>query len=355
MDQATLVTALIHVHTTLSDGRGTAGQIARDANRTGTEVVIITDHDKINDCAGWQGDCLMLSGFESTPRRNHILVLGTDKLLPKYKGNGIDGDPARTLAAANAAGAFSAIAHPLDPPLALFGDANSYAGTDFSALDSTAMELLNSISQFKRGATGILDSLLRMFFPLTFLPGPHPVELALWDTIGRRRRWPAIAGADAHAFPTGRKWLPIAVYSYRRHMRMVTTGLWLRRPFCGDYAIDRDLVMEALMAGRCFCSLGEARGFSCLWHDPQGGRHWPGEELPFAPGGEIQVRLPVRGLIRLLQNGREVARRRGRTLKYSPQAPGVWRVEARRRRWPRGERPWIYANPFYLRRSEARA
>ena len=74
------------MHTTLSDGRGTPEQIARAANRTGTEVVVITDHDKIHDCAGWRGKCLMLSGYEVTPRRNHILILGTETTLPKYPG-----------------------------------------------------------------------------------------------------------------------------------------------------------------------------------------------------------------------------------------------------------------------------
>lgn len=337
------------MHTTLSDGHGTSEQIARDADRAGIEVVVITDHEQINDCAGWRGRCLMLSGYEVTPRRNHTLILGTDKTLPKFRGNGIDGDPARTLAAAKQAGAFSVMAHPLDPPLGLFADSNSYAATDFSALDYDAIELLNCISQFKRATHGAITGLKGILFPLTYLAGPHPLELSLWDAVGRSRRWTAIGGADAHAFPTRRKWLPLTLYSYRRHMRLTTTGLWLNGPFRGDYAHDRDLVLEALKAGRCFCAVGNARGFACTFKTASGGVLWPGSEEPFTPGGVIRVSLPGRGLIRVMHNGREAAHRRGRTLEFSPGGPGIWRVEARRRRWPNGDRPWIYCNPFYLR------
>lgn len=342
------------MHTTASDGRATTAEIARAAARAGVEVVVLTDHDQLSPQPGWHGRTLVLSGLELTPRRNHILALGLDQAPPPrwgaIPGEEHNGEPAINLKTIARAGGWSALAHPLDPPLAGSPEPRSFAATDFSAIDSDGLELLNAISAFKRGARGMLSGLRLMLMPRTYLPGPHPTLLALWDAVGRSRRWVAIGGADAHAFPSGRRWLPVAVYSYRRHMRLVTTGLWLSRQLTGRLAEDQTLVLNALRRGHCFVALGPARGFVCRLHGP-GGESWlPGSEIPWRPGLRLEVRLPARGIIRLLCNGRLEYRMRARRVELEIPQAGLWRVEARRRRPPAGYRPWIYCNPFYLRR-----
>lgn len=341
------------MHTTASDGRADTAEIARVAQRAGVEVVALTDHDKLSPQPGWHGSTLVLGGLEVTPRRNHILALGLAKaptpLWGNIPGEEHNGDPAASLRAIEQGGGWSALAHPLDPPLTGSLEPRSFACTDFSALGSNGLELLNAISAFKRGVTTTASGLRMLLMPRTYLPGPHPTLLALWDAVGRSRRWVAIGGADAHAFPSGRRWLPMSVYSYRRHMRLVTTGLWLSRPFTGGLAHDQTLVVNALTRGRCFVALGPARGFTCFLHDQEGGRWLPGKRLVWRPGLSLTVRLPARGMIRLLRNGRLEYQLREREIDLDIPQPGVWRVEARRRRPPNGDRPWIYCNPFYLR------
>lgn len=347
------VTALIHTHTTASDGAATTEQVATEAARAGVEVVILTDHDQLSPHPGWHGPVLVLAGVEVSPRRNHILAVGLDKAPPliwgPVPGEEHNGAPAASLAHIAASGGFSVLAHLLDPPLADSPDPRSFSATDFSAIDSNGLELINAVSAFKRGATTPFGALSQLCMPRTFLPGPHRPVMALWDTVGRRRPWVGIGGADAHAFASGRAWLPVKVFSYRRHMRLVTTLLWLDAPLTGDLAQDQALVVEALKRGRCCAAVGRARGFDCRLHGVGGGPLLPGAELAWRPGLGLRASLPARGLIRLIKNGRVVQEARGRGLERELEGPGVWRVEARRWRPPAGYRPWIYCNPFYLR------
>ncbi len=342
------VFALIHVHTRASDGSADPPEIARLAARAGVGVVILTDHDKISPGGGWQNGVLMVPGQEVTPRHNHLLALGLDQNLPKFRGDGFSGDPARSFAIIKKLGGWAALAHPLDSAIASAKRSRSFVTLDFSALDCPGLELWNAMSAFKRNMGGITSFFKRLAMPATYLTGPHPTLLALWDTVGRTRRWVAFAGADAHAFSVGKRWLPVRVYSYRRHMRLLLTGLWLNRPFSGDAQADQALVLETLAAGRCFASLGRAKGFTCKINGPQG-ELLPGVETGFFPDMEMQTELPGWGKARLIHNGRVVREAKGRRFAWPLDAPGVWRLEAKRWRPPAGWRPWIYCNPFYLR------
>jgi hypothetical protein len=338
----------VHVHTTASDGAAPAEEIARAAAAAGVQVVVLTDHDRLSPAAGWVEGALLVPGQEVSPRHNHLLVLGLDRTLPKERGDGISGDPAASLARARRRGGWSALAHPLDPALPLTKGSRSFPLLDFRALESDGLELWNAMSAFKEGLRRPSLALARIFFPKSFLAPPHPLTLALWDAVGRRRRWVAVGGGDAHGFTTGKRWLPVRIYSYRLHMRLILTGLWLSRPFCGEDRADQELVLEALRRGRAFASLGPARGLVCRLAGPEGLDELPGAELAWRPGLSLEVRLPAAGRARLLCNGHEEARGRGRSFCWPLDRPGVWRLEARRLRLA-GWRPWIYCNPFYLR------
>lgn len=73
-----------------------------------------------------------------------------------------------------------------------------------------------------------------------------------------------------------------------------------------------------------------------------------GEERPFRPG-TLFVETPQKGEIRMVRNGRLVARRTGKRFSHAVEKPGVYRVEVYRRAPFFGFRPWIFSNPIYLR------
>jgi len=344
------VTALIHVHTTLSDGRASVEEVARTAAASGVEVVVLTDHDRSLAGPRWVEGVLLVAGSEASPRHNHLILVGGGRPPARPPEEDPEGDMAAELARARAAGAWTALAHPLDPALPLVSSSRSFVALDLAAgVEADGLELWNAMSAFKRGLDSPWLGLGRVLMPGRYLAGPDPVVLALWDTVGRRRCWPAFAGADAHGFSSGRAWLPVRIYSYRRHMRLLTTGLWLERPFTGRAEADQELVISALRAGRAYCVLGRARGFTCRLRGPEGRVWLPGAELAYRPGLEVEVELPARGWARLVCHGRPVVQGWGRRFRWPVEGPGVWRLEVFRRRWPGGLRPWIYCNPFYLR------
>lgn len=323
--------------------------IAAAARRAGVAVVMLSDHDQLSAGFGWHDGVLVICGQELSPRHNHLLAWGQSRPLPKLKGDGVSGDLLRSLGQAQERGGWAALAHPLDPAMPLIPGSRSFVCLDFRAVEAPGLELWNCLSAFKQDLARPWLGLARLAWPRRFLAGPHPLVLALWDSVGRRRAWPAFGGGDAHGFKSGKRWLPVKVFSYRRHMRLITTGLWLERPFSGQAEADRDLVLAALAGGRCFAALGPAPDFACGLSDAAGQSWLPGAELTWRPGLRLTARLPRRGRLRLIHQGRVKDEGQGREFAWPLTAPGVWRVEGRERRWPAGWRPWIYCNPFYLR------
>jgi hypothetical protein len=74
-----------------------------------------------------------------------------------------------------------------------------------------------------------------------------------------------------------------------------------------------------------------------------------GDEVPLAAGLRIAARLPVPAYVRLLRHGREVAAAEEvAEFAFAVPEAGAYRLEA----WLKldGEyRPWLFANPIYVR------
>jgi hypothetical protein len=74
-----------------------------------------------------------------------------------------------------------------------------------------------------------------------------------------------------------------------------------------------------------------------------------GDEISLNSGRiTLRATSPLPASLRLLKDGREVTRVRGKELAYETQEPGVYRVEAYRR-YRLKLRAWIFSNPIYVR------
>ena len=74
-----------------------------------------------------------------------------------------------------------------------------------------------------------------------------------------------------------------------------------------------------------------------------------GDEVKLADGLKLTAKLPLPAYVRLLRYGKEVAKSDGKAeFEFSVKEAGAYRLEA----WLEldGEfRPWIFANPIYVR------
>ena len=118
-----LITA-IHMHTRFSDGSGLHQDLANAGLEAGVDALLVSDHNVL--AQGLEGyyqkgrqRLLMLVGEELhdptlKEKGSHLLVLGNQELSANAR-------TAKLIDQANAAGALSFIAHPIEEPLRIFG------------------------------------------------------------------------------------------------------------------------------------------------------------------------------------------------------------------------------------------
>jgi len=117
--------------------------------------------------------------------------------------------------------------------------------------------------------------------------------------------------------------------------------------------LTEEAIRSALQQGHAFVShdwMCDATGFTIQVLNPKSDENQKlmGDETKYQEGQKLAARFPVSCHARLLQNGKVVAESDGDAFEYVVKSPGVFRLEA----WLKldGEdRPWIYANPIYLR------
>ena len=117
--------------------------------------------------------------------------------------------------------------------------------------------------------------------------------------------------------------------------------------------LDEPTIRSALKAGHAYVAhdwMCDATGFRFQAIDATGKQTaGMGDEVKLSAGLKLTARLPLPAYIRLLYQGREVAKTEGKVeFEYEVKKPGAYRIEA----WLKldGEwRPWIYANPVYVK------
>ncbi len=117
--------------------------------------------------------------------------------------------------------------------------------------------------------------------------------------------------------------------------------------------LDEPSIRAALKAGHVYVAhewMGDATGFRFEASDANGKFvATMGDEVKHADGLKLTAKLPLPAFVRLIRDGKEIARSEGKTdFEFALKEPGVYRLEA----WQKldGEpRPWIFANPIYVR------
>ncbi len=346
-----------HMHTHYSDGAGSHHDLARAAAQAGLDVIMVTDHNVwVGGQEGWYTHpetgkkVLLLMGEEvhdeeRSPQVNHYLCLGVEEGVSQYAPQSQD-----LINAVRQHGGVGFLAHPVEQSAPLFNEPE-IPWVDWEVTGFTGIELWNYMSEFKGLLSSKPTAIFAAFFPSLLITGPYPETLTLWDDLlGNGAKVAAIGGADAHAnvYSLGPLRRPVFPYDYL--FRAVNTHMLLDEPLSRDVVSAKAQVLNALRTGHAFVAYdlaGDTRGFRFTATSRQGTVSM-GDEMRLNGPVALHITSPRAADLRLLRDGREVARARGRALTYEANESGVFRVEAYRRYRikPRG---WVFSNPIYIR------
>ena len=363
----------LHVHSTYSDGAGTVSDIAAAAKAAAVDFVLLCDHSSLeaitNGEATWHedGSVLVVVGTELTTQVGHLLVLDVpDDFNVEY------GQGAVHLQKHMAdSGGYGFIALPLDLKDHWRDFSKRQPGVGIEVFN------LSSIARTKISLPGFLLALQRYqssrpMSAFSYIAGRPTRELRLWDKLmdeAHRAREPlpyAIGSLDSHALmKIGRKRYPFPTYEETfRVLRMHV--LTAERPgrTAETAAADTAGIHDALRHGRSYVSydvFGDASGFSFLLRSDKECLAALGEKYVMPGGRAAKAGAPQaffevcspdrRSIIRLLRNGRVIAKVRGPRLLCDLRKPGIYRVEMDNYRWRIGgicigTHPWVFSNPI---------
>ena len=342
-DGRTRVAGVVHVHTTLSDGGGTADEVIAAARTAGLAFVAITDHNNLDakPLEGYRDGVLVLVGSELSTPAGHVLGLGLDRDPPfRFNGDALD-----AMQDVERLGGTAFAAHPF----------SARADLRFTAWDTPGpwgIELLNGDSEWRRAGPRLLPVLLlyRLNPGYALLRGTSTPDeaLARWDEMLKQRDVVGLAGADAHSrLPVTRR-RSLRFPTYEALFSLFRLHVVLDRPLSGDASADRAGVVDAMRRGRFyigFDALASANDFAFAVES--GGRTATmGETVAPSPDARARAggRMPEGTRLVLKRDGQTVAEAAS-ALDAALPGPGVYRVEARVPGWPV---PWIITNPVYV-------
>lgn len=343
MSDYQIYSGAIHIHTKCSDGSGDLEEIVSSARSTGLDYIIITDHNTLcyykQGKEGWYGNLLVLIGEEVTHRKGHCLALNVSRSVAINNGN-----PLKYLKDIQRQGGLSFIAHPHLKRKRMFRIKNC-------TWENWHLNTFNGIEIWSYMTDWAQHLSLRNFIshckePDNFISGPFRESLKKWDELSQQRRVVGIGGVDAHAkvlLPFGLK----KIFPYEKLFRTVQTYI-LSEPLPQDnFAQAKKILYQALAEGHCFIAnvnIGDARGFRFYAKMPDGGLLQQGDEAEFKPGCQLYAETPTAAVCRLLCNGNLILEQKTQYLIFTPDQPGVYRIEIFL-----DNNPWIFSNPIYLR------
>jgi hypothetical protein len=343
---------VLHVHTNLSCGSGSLPQVITAAKDADLSFLAITDHNLAMSQAAVNAadppDFAVIDGEEVSTSTGHFLALGVSDAWPR--GSSYD---ARTLlASARQAGAVNFIAHP-------FGLREHWH--EWASPDYVGMEIWNDDAVWRQNnALSMFTSFLLYPFnsrlALVRLARTPSENLAKWDELQLHRHVAGICGSDAHAAITVDNRTIARFPGYYSVFSLIRQHILLNAQADPDHA-GASVILDALKQGNSFCAvdaLAPSNGFvqsiASAHTSPQ--TAGPGDSIAYSPGATLHVAVPAGSppaILRILRDGREIAKQQTQSLDLPVPGPGSYRAEAYLRqpgltsfgRWTL----WIFANP----------
>jgi hypothetical protein len=335
-----------------SDGTGLHRDVAEAAARAGLDFVITTDHNVwVDGVEGYYDSTLLLVGEEihdvrRIPQVNHLLVYGTEVELATRAD-----DPQALVNEVRERGGLCFLAHPFERRGRAAPGLIPIPWVEWGVEGYDGLEVWNTMSEFKGLLWSKLAALIYAYFPGLGIEGPFRPTLRKWNQIlATGQRVTALGNSDAHATTYHLGPLRRKLFPYEKLFRWVNTHVLLEQPLGNGLSNDKGTLYDGLRAGRTWVGydrIAPTQGFR--FRARTGPRVATiGDELVRAAAVIFEIETPRMGYIRLLRNGRVVARAQGEKLSFTTAEAGVYRVEVYRN-FRMQRRGWIFSSPIYVR------
>jgi hypothetical protein len=367
------IPGILHVHSNRSDGLGSPDEIAAAAARAGLRFLVFTDHGdatRAPDPPQYRSGVLCLDGVEISTSGGHYVAIDMPASPYPLAGEARDVvDDVRRL------GGFGIAAHPDSPkPQLQWTDWNApFDGIELLNLDTGwrvwAQRATAGTARWparRRLLAALVDYPFRPAEVIASLVQPSEA-VSRWESLTRRRRVIAIAGADAHAkiaprgADVGDSRFALPIPGYEPSFRVESVHVTPDRPLSGgDAAADARVLMRAIRAGHLYTAVDGAAtpaSFELTAANDHGTVH-EGDELGVGGPVTLHVRSNAPpGFTTTIWAGAERLGADHHEQDFTVQAPpdpAVYRVEIRAT-GRQDELTWVRSNPIYVRGAEPAA
>ena len=343
---------VIHAHSFLGGhSTGTFAELIAAAKTNQLDFVIMTEHPQ----ASFDTSAMTLNGMHDGilfVNGNEVATANGDRLLliPGAANAATDaGRATQNIIDEQKDGGLSFVAYPAQSQQ---WQSTTPDGVEVYNLYSNAREIRRVVTFFD-GLWSYRSYPDLMF--ANFFSRPEQ-NLRLWDEAmsNTRRRLVAVAGNDAHSNvglslndSSGKELIGLKLDPYARSFRVVRTHVLIKK----GIALTRESLLQALAAGHCYISFdifADAGGFDFSVSNSD---QRMGDEIMANQQPRLTVSAPLPARMALIKNGNIVDQRSGKIVEFSPDGPGVYRVEVYLDSLPSPAtgQPWIISNPIYLR------
>ena len=346
-------TGVIHFHSSHSfDGRVPVVDIIKAAGENRIDFLMLTDHSTLgarkSGLEGWNGGVLLIVGQEISPRFNHYLAFGIDEELIVDE-NDTESNPQDYINRVKRLGGIGFIAHPDHEGTEKF-HVKHFPWRDWSVSGYTGMGIWDFMTDWQSTLKSFPGALVAYLFPAYVLKGPRDITLKRWDHLNKEGRVVGIGELDNHDTPRKILGMTVGIFPFKRAFRFIRTHLLLDSPLSGEAEGDINTLLKALENGRAYMAMEyfhDAKGFSLSLSD-ENREITMGDEFSLRGEALLEIKIPARGKIRIIQDGGVVAETVGKKIMCKISQGGVYRAEAYLKMWGK-YRPWIFSNPVYVR------
>jgi hypothetical protein len=257
-----------HVHSLFSDGTGEIPEIAKYADESDLDFLLITDHNTLRGLQEgyekWYGKTLCLIGCEINDKenKNHYLAFGINET---YSTRLAAKDYVRKV---KENGGVGFIAHPHEkrnhmeehPP---------YPWVDWSIEDYDGIEIWNHMSEWMENLTE-QNKYTSFLHPLRSIVAPPPETLKLWDELNLKRKVVGFGGVDAHAHKQNLfGFFEVEIFPYKVLFKSIHNHVFLPESLVKSnskqkLAKSKAAIYEALAYGRSFIANDYHASSKCI-------------------------------------------------------------------------------------------